>query len=113
MNKQLNQTESGGVKYWTSYNDRNHSNSHAEVDGIEFFAFPYQSYYARVDNTAVTIRDFFGIKDNITYTVWIANHMECLPDGRNKHIEQFSHENKDEVFIWAAQQLKENSNEKI
>ena len=35
------------VRKWTTRNDANYSNRHAEVDGIQFFAFPHQNYYAR------------------------------------------------------------------
>lgn len=89
------------VRYWSSHNDANHNNSHAECQGIEFFAFPYQSYYARVGNTSAMVGNLGGN--------WGATVYDCQPDGRTKYFANkgFGKQDKDAAFEYAATQVLE------
>ena len=96
----LNERESNGVKYWETYSDPNHNNLHAETNGIEFMAFPYQAYYARCNNRYATVFSF-GL------TEWHANIYQAQPNGEGKYLDHLKAESKDEIFKWASQKLKE------
>lgn len=104
----LNETESGGVKYWNSPNDANHKNSHAEVLGIEFFKFPYSSYMSdHVGKYSAIVSSHMNVSQETRKTcqLWVAAIHEAIGGGFTKVIHRFTNENKDEVFTWAAQQL--------
>jgi len=97
------------VKHWTSPNDANHSNRHAEADGIEFFAFPYQNYLARLsDHIAIVadtlqLREIEGAKKLVTR--WSASIRLCHSNGHTTLANWCSFDTEDEAFEWAAKQL--------
>lgn len=73
------------VRCWLTKNDANHSNRHAECSGIEFFAFPYQSLYARLGQYHAIVGDIFiqeTIKDKTqVLKKWCSNIRKIGPNG--------------------------------
>ena len=91
------------TRYWTSRNDSNHSSRHAEAQGIQFCAFPYQSYLSQVNGKyGAMIGNFYGRNGE----TWAANIY--VRDGKKEptlyHQEFLS---KDDAFEWAAGKLLE------
>jgi hypothetical protein len=89
------------VRYWETRNDANHNNRHAEANGIEFGAFPYQSYLAYIDGQ-------YGATLSKQYTrhgyLWMAN-IYFRDTKREPTIAHQEFENQDDAFLWASQQL--------
>jgi hypothetical protein len=98
------------VLHCTSPNDANHRNRHAEANGVEFFAFPYQSLYARVDWKSAIVSDSFlmtegdGEKRKLI-TRFSASRLDVFPDGSSKCIDQKHFKTHDEAIIWASEWL--------
>lgn len=97
------------VKHWTSPNDANHSNRHAEADGIEFFAFPYQNYLGRQGDYLAVVGDFTIVResDGVSHCVtrWSAVIKLCQPSGATTNVIWQGFDTQDEAFEWAAEQL--------
>lgn len=104
------------VRYWATRNDANHNNRHAEVNGIEFFAFPYQPYlsnhvpHGQSYQMAIvsTYMADLGVAPevNMQYVWGVKIYEPYGKPGETKCIAQQSFESKDEAFEWAASQLK-------
>jgi len=88
------------VEYWTSKNDINHSNKHAKANDIEFFAFPYKPYLARVGNFLARVSE--PLISDFKASVTLYN---CLPNGDTKSIAHKPFKTLDEAFIYASEQL--------
>jgi hypothetical protein len=84
------------VEYWTSPNDANYRNQHAECKGIEFFAFPHQGYTSRMGNV-------YGRVGNAGK--WYANIGIALPNGRDDHRFHGEFGSKDDAFEFAADRM--------
>ena len=92
----------GKVRRWTSPNDANHKNHHAEVDGVEFFRFPYSPFMGRVGRFTATVSD---------RTLGGVYHSTVFKPNPNKSgatipIEHKSGTDQDSLFVWAAAQMK-------
>ena len=96
------------VRYWTTPNDENYSNTHAECQGIEFFAFPHQGYSARV-------YEVYGrVSNNSPYLDgWSVNVGWCLPNGQDYHVIHGFFSTKDEAFECAARDMLDLINSRI
>ena len=86
------------VKHWTTPNDENHSNRHAECNGVEFFAFPYQNYSARVGNLLAVVSNLMG-KNSVRI-------LDCLLNGANATKSSAFFASMDEAFEYASKVLK-------
>lgn len=110
INKELAETK---VWYWTLPNDANHKNSYAEVDGIEFFKFPYSPYMSNhlgKYSAIIGVSMFFNQKDKTTEDKWGCSIHEAIGNGNTKVIDKFYFVDKDSVFIEAARKLREYEN---
>jgi hypothetical protein len=85
------------VNYWTSPNDANYRNQHAECRGIGFFAFPHQSYTARAMDVYGRVGNFSG--------QWYVNVGIALPNGRDDHRFHGEFGGKDDAFEYAADRM--------
>jgi hypothetical protein len=102
------------VRYFTTSipGDLNHRNKHAVVDedeSLEFFAFPYQPYSARLGNYAATIGNYHKRIDGEYTEVWSANTRRSHPDGTSAPLKSHHSADKDSVFEWAYNELIENN----
>jgi hypothetical protein len=89
------------VKHWTTPNDANHSNRHAECNGVEFFAFPYQNYSARVGNLLAVVSKY-----NHSLSGFGVRILDCLPNGSNLPKSSAFFASIDEAFEHASKVLK-------
>lgn len=103
--------ESNGVKYWRTYSDANHTNRHAEVEGIRFCAFPYQSYLSQHIGAH---RRSAHVSDVSTWRGerWSVRIIEPAPAGTrgdfygdSNTIDFRFFDNGDAAFKWAAQEI--------
>ena len=75
INRELAATK---VWYWTSPNDANHKNSHAEASGIEFFKFPYSPFMSdHVGKYSAHVSSFTDARSERgpLFTNWSATHL--------------------------------------
>lgn len=110
------------IRFWTSRNDANHSNRHAECAGVEFFAFPYQPMLAKRGNRLATISDILmrgketATGGHETVKKWSACVRRCLQDNSGKteviahrhfpaELRDATDEDRDEAFRWLAGEL--------
>ena len=97
------------VKYWTTRNDANHRNRHAQVGEVKFFAFPYQSYTSRVGDKLAIVGSTFSCCPDTQAVVkrWRVSILACHPDGSNTTVSQHRADSADDAFTWAAGQLQQ------
>jgi len=89
------------VRRWTSPNDANHRNHHAEVGGVEFFRFPYSPYMARVGKfTAIVSRAYTTGYYATVYRPDPAKVGGTIP------VEHKADSEQDALFVWAAKTMK-------
>ena len=91
------------VKRWTTPNDANHNNHHAEVGGVEFFRFPYSPYMGRVGQFTATVSGSIGVGGWYYAKVFRPNPNR-VGDTILVHRERGT--DQDEMFTWAAAQMK-------
>lgn len=118
------QTELAPVRHWTTRNDANHSNRHAECLGVEFFAFPYQSALGKVRNHLAVVADILTAGAERpdggrgTFRRWSARVELCHPDGRTnmqagamfpprEDERNATDADRDAAYRWAAEKLLE------
>lgn len=95
------------VKYWTTRNDANYNNRHAEALGVEFFAFPHQSLYARHGNRGAMVADILVNGENGVESLFSATRTTSLPNGKVERLEQRRFNTQDEAILWAAEWVKQ------
>lgn len=93
------------VKRWTSRNDANYNNHHAEVGGVEFFRFPFQPYYARVGRFSAVVSSWPTLANRKYHaTIYKPDPQRpgaTLPVRWNQDMDQ------DALFVWAVDHMKE------
>ena len=91
------------VKRWKTRNDANHNNHHAEVNGVEFFRFPYSSFTSRVGQFTAIV-SATSLNGQYSATVYRPNPNRA-GDTLVVHFEQDP--DQDRLFVWAAAQMKQ------
>jgi hypothetical protein len=93
------------VKYWTTPNDANYHNSHAQVEGsdIEFFAFPFRPYHGAKGQISALVGGM--VTGKWSATIYRAEVIDGIITGRTIPIVWKHFENNDAAFEWAAAQI--------
>lgn len=89
------------IKQWTERipGDPNHCTRHAEVQGVTFCAFPYQSFYARTGWHRA------GVSAETWQGQYNAQVSACYLGGDSQDIAQARFTAQAEAFAWAAATL--------